>query len=348
MFPEMEEPMASKSLASKFSTALGPILVLVFCVSQAFRDVYFGHAFQGVDFFAVILLAFVSSTVIFTAMPLLRDRTAFARLRGQFRTVLLANVTTALAWSCYFFGLSHLEPSIVNTLHSGMAPLTVVAVAAFGARIAKAETVGWAEYAGYSGIALSLVALAWVVLSGRSGMPAGSETQSLLGLAALIVSGASITLSLLYCKQLQDRGVSAEVVTSVRYILLILIAAGVVWHKGQLEGVGSFAGGATLTALTTVLIVLPLYAFQVGIGLTAPLTANVLRALGPVFVFALQQFDGRLSYSGPTLICILIYSVAAILSNVAHAWTTLEKPSRWRISGAPPRRQRLAAPRSSG
>ena len=64
---------------------------------------------------------------------------------------------------------------------------------------------------------------------------------------------------------------------------------------------------------------LPLYAFQVGIALTAPLTANVLRALGPVFVFALQQVDGRLTYSAPTLIGILAYSAAAILSNVAHA-----------------------------
>jgi hypothetical protein len=38
-----------------------------------------------------------------------------------------------------------------------------------------------------------------------------------------------------------------------------------------------------------------------------------------VFVFALQQVDGRLSTSAPTLISILAYSAAAILSNVAHA-----------------------------
>jgi hypothetical protein len=102
-------------------------------------------------------------------------------------------------------------------------------------------------------------------------------------------------------------------------MLLILLAAGVVWHKGQLVGIESAGKAATLTLLATVLIVLPLYAFQVGIGLTAPLTANVLRSLGPVFVFGLQQLDGRLSYSAPTLICILAYSAAAILSNLAHA-----------------------------
>ena len=31
---------------------LGPGLVLLFAVSQAFRDVYFAHVFQGIDVFA--------------------------------------------------------------------------------------------------------------------------------------------------------------------------------------------------------------------------------------------------------------------------------------------------------
>ncbi len=86
----------------------------------------------------------------------------------------------------------------------------------------------------------------------------------------------------------------------MRYMLLIAVAATAVWHKG-LGGIGSAGAAATLTALATILMVLPLYAFKVGIALTAPLTANVLRALGPVFVFlALQQIDGRLTYSTPT------------------------------------------------
>jgi drug/metabolite transporter (DMT)-like permease len=312
-----------ESMATRWHSYLGPALVLLFCISQAFRDVYFGHVFQGVDFFAVILLAFVASTVLFTAIPLLRERSSFGKLRGQLGTVLMINLTTALAWSCFFFALSHLDPSVVNTLHSGMGPLTVVALAGLGVRLAKPgpdnNRVGWWEYLGYWGIALSMLGLGWVVLTGRSGLVAGNDTMTLLGLAALLVSGASITVSLLYCKRLHNRGVSADVVTAVRYGLLILIAAAAVWHKGQLGGIGSFGEAATLTALATILIVLPLYAFQVGIGLTTPLTANVLRALGPVFVFALAQVDGRLTYSTPTLIGILAYSAAAIVSNVAHA-----------------------------
>lgn len=324
---------------ARYQTWLGPGLVLLFCVSQAFRDVYFGNVFQGVDFFAIILLAFVCSTVIFTAVPLIRGPAAFAALRGHWRDVLAANITTALAWSCYFFALSHLEPSVVNTVHSGMAPLTVLAIGALGFRLAKAQSVGWAEYFGYAGIALSMIGLAWVVLSGHSGLSGDSDMMAALGLCALLVSGASITTSLLYCKRLQDHGVSAEVVTAVRYLLLIAIAAGMVWHHGGLAGIGSATQTIKLAALATVLMVLPLYAFQVGIGLTAPLTAQVLRALGPVFVFALQPFDSRLSYSAATLVFILAYSVAAVLSNLAHARSAAGAPN---VSLAPLRPQSAA------
>lgn len=302
------------------TSCLGPGLVLLFCVSQAFRDVYFGHVFQKIDFFLVILVAFLLSTLIFAAITFVRMPADFRRLRGHGWTIVAMNLTTALAWSCYFFGLTHIEPSIVNTLHSGMGPLTVVALAAFGAPLAKSPTVRWGEYIGYVGMALSLAGLWWVVLAGASGLAAADPATSLIGLALLVVSGGSITISLLYCKRLQDDGISAEVVTALRYVALIVLAAIMVLARAETIARPDTTGLAVLAALTTVLIVLPLFALQVGIGLTAPLTANVLRALGPVFVFALEQVDGRMTYSTPTLLCILVYSGSAIVSNVAHAW----------------------------
>ena len=75
-----------------------------------------------------------------------------------------------------------------------------------------------AEYLGYAGMALSLVALGWVVLSGHSGLARRTRPWRCLALRRFSVSGASITVSLLYCKRLHDHGVSAEVVTSVRYV----------------------------------------------------------------------------------------------------------------------------------
>ena len=309
-----------------FSTAaVGPALVLVFCVSQAFRDVYFGHVFQGVDFFAVVLLAFLLSTVLFTAVTALRTPDQFRKMNGHFRTIVAMNLTTAVAWSCYFYGLTHIEPSIVNTLHSGMGPLTVVALAAFGVPLAQTDltrpgTMRWSEYFGYAGMALSLIGLWWVVLSDSSGLAGASPTTNLLGLALLLVSGSMITISLLYAKRLHDAGIGAEAVTSIRYIALVLLAAMVLFSKGRLPGIETPVALMTLSVVATILIVLPLFALQVGIARTAPLTAHVLRSLGPVFVFACEQLDGRTSYSAPTLFCILAYSAAAIASNVARGW----------------------------
>jgi drug/metabolite transporter (DMT)-like permease len=299
---------------------LGPLLVVTFCLSQALRDVYFGHVFQGVDFFAVILIAFTLSTLIFGAVTAIKAPSQFRALRGHVSTVLAMNVTTAVAWTCYFFALTHLEPSIVNTVHSGMGPLTVIALAACGMTLAKPGMLRRGELWSHAGIALAIAALWWVVLSGRSGLPAGDEAANLLSLVLLMISGSSITLSLLYSKRLHDHGVNAEAVTAVRYLLLIVLAACVEAFKGRLQGIGDLIDLATLSVASTALIVLPLFALQVGIALTAPLTAHVIRSLGPVCVFALEQIDGRLVYSTPTLVCITAYSAAAIASNLAHGW----------------------------
>jgi drug/metabolite transporter (DMT)-like permease len=302
------------------STLLGPALVLIFTLSQAFRDVYFGDVFQRYDFFVIILIAFSLSTVIFTAVTLIRAPRDFGKLRGQVGVIVAANITTALAWTCFFFALTYLDPAIVNTIHSAMGPLTVVVLGACGIALAKPKAIGRIEYAGYAGIALSVAALWWVVIGGYSGLPATNLGVSIMGLALLSVSGASITVSLLYCKRLQDCGVGADAVTAARYVALILLAGAVVLWHGKI-GIATPRQFATLSVATTALIVLPLFAFQLGIGRTTPLTAQVIRALGPVFVFALEQFDGRMHYSLPTLLCILAYSASVVVSNIAHGWS---------------------------
>jgi len=299
---------------------LGPFMVLIFCLSQAFRDVYFANVFQGLDLFAVIAIAFGLSTIIFCLLTAARSPGAFAKARERLGTVAAMNVTTALAWTCYFFGLKHLEPSIVNTVHSGMAPLTVIALGACGIQIAKPEAVGAKEYACYAGLLLSLAALWWVVLSGNSGFHGESLGSSLLGLSLLLVSGSSITISLLFSKRLHDHGMNAEAVTAVRYPLLVVTATAVELIKGWPTSLSAPAELTTISIAATILIVLPTFALQVGIAHTGSLTAQIIRALGPVCVFALEQYDHRLTYSWPTLACILAYSLFAIAANVLHGW----------------------------
>lgn len=312
------------------STPTGPLLVLVFTLSQAFRDVYFGSVFQRFEFFAVLALAFSLSTAIFAVVTLMRAPGDFQKLHREIGTILAANITTATAWSCFFFALTYLDPAIVNTVHSAMGPLTLVLLGACGVRLAKPDPIGRIECVGYVGIAGSVAALWWVVIAGYSGLPVTNLIASITGLALLSVSGASITVSLLYCKRLQDLGVGPDTVTTVRYVMLIVLAAGVVFWRGKHGGIDTMMGFTTLSLAAATLIVLPLYVFQLGIGRTTPLTAQIIRALGPVFVFALEQFDGRLHYSLPALACILVYSASVLLSNIRHGWSDERANARHR------------------
>ena len=81
-----------------------------------------------------------------------------------------------------------------------------------------------------------------------------------------------------------------------------------------------FGSKNQIAPAATLLIVFPTFALQVGIARTAPLTAQIIRALGPVCVFVLEHYDGRMVYSASTLGCILAYSVFVIAGNVLHGW----------------------------
>jgi drug/metabolite transporter (DMT)-like permease len=299
----------------------GPGLVLLFALSQAFRDVYFAHVFQGVGVFAVILLAFSISTLIFGVVALVRAPAGLSAMRREWRVMLWMNATTALAWICYFSSLKHLQPSIVNTLHSGVGPLTVLLLSALGLHIAKPSRVRPAEYLCCAGLAGSLVLLWWVELAGHSGLREESMLTSLAGLLLLVISGVSITISLLLSKHLNERGIGADAITAGRYLLIIAVALVVVLLDDRPSGTGSLNGLGMLTLAATVLIVLPLYSLQLGVAHTAPLTAHVIRSLGPVFVFALELVDGRVGYSSFAFAGIALYSAFSIAANLACGWS---------------------------
>jgi len=305
---------------------LGPGLVLLFAVSQAFRDVYFAHVFQGIDVFAVVLLAFSISAVVFGAVALIRAPHEFSTMRAEWRAMLWMNATTALAWISYFYSLKHLQPSIVSTLHSGIGPLTVIALSGLGLHIAEPSRVRKAEYVCYAGLAGSLAFLWWVVLAGRSGLSTDDFALNLTALALLVVSGACITISLLLCKRLNERGVGSDSITAGRGVLIILVSLAAMLLGDVRTGIATVNEWVILAVATAVLIALPLYSLQLGIARTAPLTAHVIRSLGPVCVFALELVDGRIAYSPLTLLGVALYSAFAIAANLVRGWSDQREP----------------------
>jgi drug/metabolite transporter (DMT)-like permease len=301
---------------------LGALLVVLFVVAGAARDVYFGTIFQRHRFFDVVLIGFGLAMVIFALVVALRMPGQIKVIAQNWKTALLANLGTACAWMSYFFALKMLEPAAVQTIHAGTGAVTLVGLSAIGVHISRPVAVSGLEKILHVGVLCVLLALGAVVMLGLSGVAVRSVPDMVLGLALAFASGVFISLTSDVTKRMHEHGVSAEGVLAVRFVLMVCVAATMsrqeIGSGAPIADLGTFAqiAGAAL-----MLIVVPLYVLQLGLTRTSAVTTWVIMALGPCLVFALQAVDGRIVASPYTLACILAYSVLVIAANLVRAKT---------------------------
>lgn len=176
------------------SSLVGLGCLLFFAISQGARDAFFGNLFQSVSFFLVAVLAFGTSALVFTGIASWRKDGNLARLPESKPAFAALNVTTAIAWLSFFFGLRYLEPAVVATLYNGVGPLTILVLQAAGwIRAASRPSPG--ERACYAGIATTLAALVAVVLTNRSGLKVSDFAVQGSALVAVLLGGMTITIS---------------------------------------------------------------------------------------------------------------------------------------------------------
>ena len=293
-------------------------LVLIFVFASALRDVYFGEIFQRLDIFAVVLTAFSLTTAIFLALIAVRGRRQFRAMAGAWREIVLTNLGTAMAWLSYFFALKLLEPAVVNMLHMGIGPVALVLLNRAGLHISGPAVVRKSELVIQGAIFLSLAALAGIVLLELSRLGGRSLAENASGIALALASGILISLTTDVTKRLHNKGVSAEGVLAVRFILIVLIAAPVVIFGGGGKPPLPIETLWPVAAASLSLMVLPLYALQLGVARTSAISAWVVLSLSPAAVFAAEALDGRLTHSPFTLTAILIYSALVLSANLAR------------------------------
>ncbi|MCI0431220.1 MAG: hypothetical protein L0210_11865 [Rhodospirillales bacterium] len=287
--------------------AAGPALVLAFVLASAGRDLWFGHVFQDHDIFAVAAVTFTTATAIFVAAALLRDADQLVRLLRAWRLLLFINAATAAAWLSYFHALARLEPAVVNTLHAGIGPATIAAAAACGIHAAGQDPLSRNERRVQAGVLLVLAALVGIVLAGGAGFAPTSAGARLEAVAAALGSGVAITLALLATKRLNALGVGSDGVLATRFLAVVVVAGIVASSRGTL-GLALDADLLHIAAAGLLLIVLPIYFLQLGLARSAPITVEVLCAIGPVLIFAGQMVEGRVPASPWTLTAILAYA----------------------------------------
>jgi drug/metabolite transporter (DMT)-like permease len=301
------------------ASVVGLLCLLFFAISQGVRDALFGNVFQSVSIFLVAALAFGASALFFIAVTLSRRSRDLKTLMAFPVSFLALNVTTAVAWLCFFYGLKHLEPAVVATLYNGIGPIAVLVIEACGWVATRARP-HLAEWFCYLGIAGALTALAFVVMSDRSGLATTDLSEQGMALFAVVSGGLMITISHVIARWFNDQGASSGAVTGTRFLVTLVAAIGFEMAIGPPLPQGGPMALATLTLTAFALIIIPAYVIQLGIARTSPLAVNVVRALGPVSVFAFQQLDGRLQFSWPTFVCVAVFCVSAIGASVFRGW----------------------------
>lgn len=300
----------------------GAVFVLAFVVLSAFRDVFFSGALRSAPFFAVTLIAFSICTVAFLVVALMERQRTLRVVFADRRTFLLMNAFTAFAWLCYFQSLRFLEPAISNVLHSGVGPLTIVAMAAVGWRIVDAGAMTPFETACQAAMGLCLAGLVAVALLGLSAGEGGAT--ALIGCTFAIASGIFITIATLYAKRLHDEGASAAAVVATRFIGVLLAAAVALSFGPEARlAAASPATWLTLAPAAFMLMAVPIYLNQIGVKRASPLTVRVLLALGPVFLIALQTMVGGLKLSPYSLTGIAAYCAIAVAAALMRAFSAI-------------------------
>jgi drug/metabolite transporter (DMT)-like permease len=308
---------------------LGLVLTGGFVLCGALRDVYFSRTLQTWSPLDIAALTFTISTLVFLTVAMVRDGRDLMALTRWPREIVAINATSATAWIAFFYALQALEPSLVQVIWAGSGPLAIKLLERAGVRLVAPTRLGALEQ--WSLTALGLV-VALASLVAVLGLSATDPGPAAFGVGLTLLSGAAISVNILLCKRLHERGVAPVPLLSVRFVGVVVVAlACAPWSR---SGASLWSSSALphVALAAVMLIVLPLYLNQRGIALASPLTVRVVHAAGPVLVFALQFVDGRLPTSPWSLAVVIGYSASAALSATARQWRVAADARREKLA----------------
>ncbi|MEM8970767.1 MAG: DMT family transporter [Pseudomonadota bacterium] len=296
------------------STKLGLLFCVLFVTLEAFQAVYLGSVFQAIDSFLVGAWVFGISVIGTVVVTLVFHAHQLATSCREWRLIVALNIYAAITWSTYFGAVQIIEPAVLFTIFSGMVPIGTAIAAFYGMKEALAPK-RIATRIGNGLILLSIVWLCASTIAGMSGFVRGGTWTAFLGVALSVLSGGCTSLVILYSARLNARGVGPLAQFGLRFVLYTALAVVAVF-----VGVDEKREAPTWEALWPVVLVglaviaLPLYLVQKAVPLIPASTIAAMTALGPVFVFAMQVFEGRVDYAPATLLGIIVFLLGALIA----------------------------------
>ena len=291
----------------------GVLWALAFVGLESLQFVFFGNVFQRIDSFLFGALVFGVTTFVFVGWAAMA-RSGQLRLAFSHPAQLLRiNAVAVLAWVAYLGAVQVIEPAIAYTIGCGVMPMVAWAAHRMGVPEGEAFR-NRTETIGVCVIALSLVFLIWVTLSGGSGFVRGGTGVAILGVALAVADGFFFTWLLIHCQRIDRVGVGPGTVFGLRFPLYVLVAAVLAGLEVEQKPPLPMGEVVWIVVIGLVLIIPPLYALQRAVALISTLTIGAITALGPFLIFVLQIIEGRVEFAEMTLIGLGIYSLGAVLA----------------------------------
>lgn len=317
-----------RNTGSEVGTGSGGTSGLAWCTTflilDAIQAVYCGGIFQRIDSFGFGAIVFGAPAVLAIAWVWLTRPTQLAAALKARSSLIWLNITTAGAWGTYLIAIQLIEPAVAFTLFSGIIPVSALVAAriGIGAPVGRQSTM---EKAGMVLLIVGMALLAAFTLMGLSGFVRGGLAVALTGLGLALVAGTLITGMLLSSHGLVRSGVGPLAQFGLRFPLYIVLAAG--GYALGLDAKASIPLPDYLVAVAIGLAVLafPIYAVQKAVALTSTATIAAFAAAGPLVVFVLQIFEGRVDYSAATLAGLIVYFAGALTSALAGALAGLRR-----------------------
>jgi len=296
-----------------------------FVILEAAQAVFFGGVFQRMDAFLVGTLVFGLTTVGSIGWTYLRDQRQLVSALQSKCILIGLNLTAAGGWLAYLLSIQLIEPAVAFTIFSGAVPITTLVLGQFGVPEASLNRNGF-EALGNVVLAAGMLTLAVCTLLGWSGFVRGGTLVTISGLALAAVSGALITGMLCYSHRLDRKGVGPVAQFGLRFPLYIALS--ITGFTLDLDDKGPTPTEDVICAVAIGLFIMafPIYAVQKAVSLVSPLTIGAATALGPLFVLAFQLVEGRVDYSGATIIGLTVYLIGSMIAVVGGARAaTLER-----------------------
>ncbi len=277
-------------------------------------DVYAGNQLQTHDPVTVAALSFTMVALFFLAFGAARGglRATLRPWRVSRNDVLAINFVTAVCWLGTLYALKYLEPAIVSV---SVFTLELVFTLPLSPLLRPGTMVLRTEIAVAAGACALIGVLEWRSFTGNSAVGKIGTAAAAAGLVLIVVSALSGTCTVIWAKRLSEAGHGTRSILAVRFFAIVLVTWGILAVTGDPRFVAAIAPSAILAVVG---IGLPIYLFQVGVGHTEPITAELLSSLSPVFVFAFQFLDPRLSPSPVTLAVIVGVVVLVVIGTAAR------------------------------